>query len=250
MEILHQSPHFHNIGVAIQHASQIERLLEERFSEELKLFQQETGKIVSGLGDKVKAVEIHLSDAVKKDLWVIVKIRNKVAHEATFGSDSIEDYIERCNRVISALKSSTIRKSLHSDKLISTSNISVQASLLDRVRKIIQLMGVIVIVITASIWAWKKGGDIYSILFFAIFGAGYICIIFSREFISNALVIGAFVAIIYVVFYLFPMTLRKAYEFFTDKPKATITSIEQPSSHILKEPQHNAVAKKSLNSSK
>ena len=105
------STQFHNLGVAIQHASQLERLLEEKFSVDLKLFQQETGKIPTGLGDKVKALEKCFSSAINEDLWAIVRIRNKVAHEASFGGDSIEDYVERCERVTSALKKSTIAKS-------------------------------------------------------------------------------------------------------------------------------------------
>lgn len=95
-----------NLGVAIQHASQLERLLEEKFSAELQLFQQENGKIVNGLGDKVKVLDSHFSSEIKSDLWVIVRIRNKVAHEANFGSDSIEDYVERCNRVTRTLNKS------------------------------------------------------------------------------------------------------------------------------------------------
>lgn len=91
------------IGQVIKYASQLEKLLDSKFSSELES-KRISGTPLKGLGDKVKALESHLPDAMRKNLWVIVKIRNNVAHEGSLGSDSLGNYVSRCDMVTSALK--------------------------------------------------------------------------------------------------------------------------------------------------
>jgi transitional endoplasmic reticulum ATPase len=91
------------IGQVIKYAAQLEKLLDDKFSSELE--SKRIAGTLKGLGDKVKALESHLPDMVRKDLWVIVKIRNNVAHEGSLGNDSLSNYVGRCEKVITALQS-------------------------------------------------------------------------------------------------------------------------------------------------
>lgn len=92
------------IGQVIKYASQLEKLLDSKFSSELES-KRAAGISLKGLGDKVKALESYLPDSARKDLWVIVKIRNNVAHEGSLGNDNLSNYVGRYEKVIIALQS-------------------------------------------------------------------------------------------------------------------------------------------------
>lgn len=90
------------IGQVIKYAAQLEKLLDNKFSFELEA-KRISGVSLKGLGDKVKALESHLSDSVRRDLWVVVKIRNNVAHEGSLGNDNLANYVSRCEKIIKFL---------------------------------------------------------------------------------------------------------------------------------------------------
>lgn len=103
-----------DIGKVIKYASQLEKLLDSHFPSELES-KRISGISLKGLGDKVKALELYLPDPIKKDLWVIVKIRNNVAHEGHLGNDSLANYVNRCERVVTVLQSIKQSTTNHTD---------------------------------------------------------------------------------------------------------------------------------------
>jgi hypothetical protein len=94
-----------DIAVVIKRAAHLEHIIEDKFSAELNELCRESGKNTAslGLGEKVKLLEAQMANEIKRDLWAIIHVRNKIAHDATIGNDNVSEFVERCDRIIKAL---------------------------------------------------------------------------------------------------------------------------------------------------